>query len=190
LKLEKDNSSTDGSLKYSSSGSQSNNDNNHRTSFNVDPERASMAQKRLNIWQKASETKTKDRQKYHQVKLKPMETTNLPIGDDINEDTDFVETTLFHNINEIKEELNWYQIMTMMKELRADIFGLVEINRTLQHGIKQKWEQVTRKFFNHSRNIHSESDIPADNYKPGGTLTTITGKCLLKYLTKAQTNQD
>jgi hypothetical protein len=60
-----------------------------------------------------------------------------------------------------------------MKELRAaDIFGFAEIIQTLQHGTKQKWEQVTRKFFNHSRSIHSESDIPTDNYKPGGTLTS------------------
>jgi hypothetical protein len=63
-----------------------------------------------------------------------------------------------------------------MKELRVDIFGFVEINRTLEQGIKQKWEQTTRKLFLHSRTIHSESDITAEHYKPGGTLTTITGK--------------
>jgi hypothetical protein len=35
---------------------------------------------------------------------------------------------------------------------------------------------ITRKFFQHSKVTSSESDIPMDNYKPGGTMTNITGK--------------
>jgi hypothetical protein len=50
-----------------------------------------------------------------------------------------------------------------MKELRADIFGFVEINQTMERGIKQKWEQTTRKLFQHSRTINSESKIPAEH---------------------------
>jgi hypothetical protein len=86
------------------------------------------------------------------------------------------ETILFHNINGIKEEANWFQILMTMNELKANIFGFAEINRTLNHGIKQKWEGVTRKIFTHSRMIQSESDIFADNYKPGGMMPTVTGK--------------
>jgi hypothetical protein len=45
-----------------------------------------------------------------------------------------------------------------MKELKADIFGFAEINRTLWHGMKQKWEGVTRKFFTH-RILHRKTGI-------------------------------
>jgi hypothetical protein len=117
----------------------------------------------------------KDKREFHQIKLIPMQMSNLLIGDDIHEQTED-ETIIFHNINGIKEEANWFQLLMTMKQLKADIFGFAEINRTLRHWMKQKWEGVTRKFFTHSRMSHPESDIPAENYKPGGTMTTITGK--------------
>jgi hypothetical protein len=56
--------------------------------------------------------------------------SNLPIGDDIHEQTED-ETIIFHYINGIKEEANWFQLFMTMKELKADIFGFAEINRTL-----------------------------------------------------------
>jgi hypothetical protein len=109
------------------------------------------------------------------MKLTPMQMSNLLVGDNIHEDIE-TEMIYFHNVNEIKEEQNWYQILTKLKELNMDMFGFAEINRTMRHGTKQKWEQITRKMFTHSRTITAESEIPADNYKPGGTMTTITGK--------------
>jgi hypothetical protein len=117
----------------------------------------------------------KDNKNFHQIKLKPMHTSNLPFGDDIMEDTNY-DTILFHNINGIKEETNWYQISKTMAELQVSIFGFAEINQTLRQGAQHKWVQVTRKFFAHSKMTYSESDVPMHSYKPGGTMTTITGK--------------
>jgi hypothetical protein len=118
---------------------------------------------------------TKDQKNLYQIKMKSMHSNNLPFGDDIMEDTN-EDTILFHNINGIKEETNWHQISKTMAELNVSIFGFAEINQTLRQGAQHKWVQVTRKFFSHSKMIHSESDITMDGYKPGGTITTITGK--------------
>jgi hypothetical protein len=107
--------------------------------------------------------------------LKTHESINLPFGDDINAQTEG-KTILFHNINGIKDEANWHQIMATMKEIKADVFGLAELNRTMNGGEKQRWLNVTKKFFYYSRTACSESDINLDAYKLGGTLTTITGK--------------
>jgi exonuclease III len=147
-----------------------------RTSKDIDLNRAMARKIQKEAYSNATKMNTcKDTNKFHQIKLNPMQTTNLPIGDDINERMNS-DTILFHNINGIKEDSNWFQILMTMNELKANIFGFAEINRTLNHGTKQKWEGVTRKIFTHSHMIHSESDIPADNYKPGGTMITVTGK--------------
>jgi hypothetical protein len=169
------------SLLYSSSTSlHSHQDivNSNQPIKDVDTQKIKMMTQRwADIFKKESlrGRETKDTQKFHQIKSKPMETSNLPVGDKIHEETD-LETILFHNINWIRDETNWYQILMTMKELRADIFGFTEINRTMERGIKQKWEQTSRKLFQHSRTINSESKIPAEHYKPGGTLMMITGK--------------
>jgi hypothetical protein len=146
-----------------------------RNSTDIDSNKDTGQKIRKEAYSNLTMRKYKDKGNFHQIKLTPMQTTNLPIGDDINEQMDN-ETILFHNINGIKEDTNWFQILMTMNELKADIFGFAEINRTLNHGMKQKWEGITRKIFTHSCMIHSESDIPADNYKPGGTMTTVTGK--------------
>jgi hypothetical protein len=101
---------------------------------------------------------------------------NLHFGDNINHNTD-AECFLFHNINGIKDETNWVQINSMMKELNITGFGFSEINTTFRGLAYNKWNNITRKIFKHSRIIASESNIIPDNsYKPGGTLTAITGK--------------
>jgi hypothetical protein len=65
---------------------------------------------------------------FYQITLKPMQTNNLPFGDDIMEITD-CETILFHNINGLKEETNWHQISTTMAELQVTIYGLPRSTR-------------------------------------------------------------
>jgi hypothetical protein len=124
-----------------------------------------------------SEAHKKDRQKWFtQSKIIPSNATNLPFGDDIQENTEG-ETIIFHNINGMKDSTNWFQIMRTMKEINADVFGFAEINQQLNHGNKIKWYDTIRKHFYYSRSIHSESNIRTDTtYKPGGTITTITGK--------------
>jgi hypothetical protein len=124
-----------------------------------------------------SEAHKKDRQKWFtQSKIIPSNATNLPFDDDIQENTEG-ETIIFHNINGMKYSTNWFQIMRTMKEINADVFGFAEINQQLNHGNKIKWYDTIRKHFYYSRSIHSESNIRTDTtYKPGGTITTITGK--------------
>lgn len=99
----------------------------------------------------------------------------MAFGDDVYEKFDGVKI-LFQNINGIKDEANWFQIMTTMMELQVEIFGFAEINRTLNHGKKFKWVDINRKYFYYNRSSHSESQIHMESYKPGGTMTTITGK--------------
>jgi hypothetical protein len=55
------------------------------------------------------------------------DTDNQPFGDDIHGNNNGVKI-MFHNINGIKDEGNWHQIMTTMQELQIEIFGFVEIN--------------------------------------------------------------
>jgi hypothetical protein len=111
-----------------------------------------------------------------QIKLNHTNTANLPFGDDIQEPHDG-ETIIFHNINGMKDITNWFQILTTMKELSADIFGFAETNQQMDRGEKFKWMEMTRKHFYYSRAMYSESKIQfKQSYKPGGTFTTITGK--------------
>jgi hypothetical protein len=64
-----------------------------------------------------------------------------------------------------------------MQELDATGFGFSEINTTFRGQHYQKWNNITRKIFRHSKLIPSESDIQYNQtYKPGGTLTAIVGK--------------
>jgi hypothetical protein len=84
---------------------------------------------------------------------------------------------LFHNINGMKETKKWYQILATMRELNADIFGFAKVNRSLNRGYSNKWTTLIKKVFYYSRNINSECNIQLETpYKPGGTITTITGK--------------
>jgi hypothetical protein len=70
--------------------------------------------------------------------------------------SDDAETILFHNINGMKDDTNWYQIIATMKELNIEIFGFAEINRSLHHGYKQEWKETIRKIFYFSRTTTSE----------------------------------
>jgi hypothetical protein len=64
-----------------------------------------------------------------------------------------------------------------MKENNIDIFGFAEINKSMDNFALNWWKSTIRKQFYLSRMIHSESTTKTDSeYKPGGTLTTITGK--------------
>jgi hypothetical protein len=101
---------------------------------------------------------------------------NLPFGDNIESQTDY-EGIMFHNINGIKDEQNWFQILLTMKELNITCFGLAEINTSMKGYLFQKWNDITRKIVRVSKSETSESDIKLDtDYKPGGTITTIVDK--------------
>jgi hypothetical protein len=114
--------------------------------------------------------------KYIQTTISDLDTLNLPFGDNIlDEKQDNI--ILFHNINGMKEEKNWYQILATMRDLNVDIFGFAEVNRSLNRGYSNKWTAMIKNVFYYSRHINSESSIQLETpYKPGGTITTITGK--------------
>jgi hypothetical protein len=81
-----------------------------------------------------------------------MTSSNLPFGDDVHEQSNG-ERIIFHNINGIKDESNLHQIMMTMKELQADIFGFAKRNRSINGGGKQRWTNITKKFFYYSRTL-------------------------------------
>jgi hypothetical protein len=114
--------------------------------------------------------------KYLQTKLLTNIDSNDHHGDNIFAAQEN-ERILFHNINGIKDDANWFQIITTMSELNVSIFGFAEINKSLNKGLGFDWRSTLRKIFYYSRTSFSESSRSFDtSYKPGGTMTTITGK--------------
>jgi hypothetical protein len=101
---------------------------------------------------------------------------NIPFGHLIEAEQEY-EGFLFHNINGIKDEHNWMQINLTMLDLNVTGFGFTELNTTLKGLQFRRWNEITRRTFQTSKTITSESDILTDStYKPGGTATTIVGK--------------
>jgi hypothetical protein len=79
-------------------------------------------------------------------------TENIPFGNTINKDSDEdSELLLFHNINGLKDDKNWYQILTTMSELGVDIMGFAEINKSIQLGYRtDQWKSTIRKIYYYS----------------------------------------
>jgi hypothetical protein len=111
------------SLQYSSSDS-SNLRPSSTIQRNSDIDRQSRMReewcKIFNQSQKEQTISSASKKNYTQVKLKVLDTENLPFGDDITASSEGIKI-LFHNINGIKDEANWYQIITTMMELQVDI---------------------------------------------------------------------
>jgi hypothetical protein len=102
--------------------------------------------------------------------------SNEAFGDNITGEP-YDDMILFHNINGIKDKSHWAQVITTMKEMDVVIFGFAEINKSMSNFSKQKWMSIIQKQFYFSRMVHSESAANTEyEYKPGGTLTTVTGK--------------
>jgi hypothetical protein len=121
---------------------------------------------------------TKQRHKLRQQRLHPSQyqQENIPFGDDINKDNSY-EGIIFHNINGLKDEHNWLQIMLTMQEINASVFGLAELNTTMKGYSSHKWNEITRKVFKTSKSVSSESNLKFNTeYKPGGTMTSVVDK--------------
>jgi hypothetical protein len=60
---------------------------------------------------------------------------NKSIGENILDPpkSDNIKMLWFHNINGMKDEQNWEQIITTMKENNVDIFGFAEINKSMDN---------------------------------------------------------
>jgi hypothetical protein len=127
----------------------------------------------LNSTQCQGTTKTN----HTQTRLKINTTNNLPFGDLINGDRTDGELILFHNINGMKDSKSWYQIINTMRELDVNIFGFAELNQSINQGYSNTWLNTIWKIFYYSQSSFSESRVHLESdYKPGGTMTTITGK--------------
>jgi hypothetical protein len=96
--------------------------------------------------QNVKSSKTK---KYMQPKIFYHQLSNQAIGVNILSQTESseMETIWFHNINGKKDEKNWAQIITTMKENNIDIFGFAEINKTMESLNKNRWQSMIRKQF-------------------------------------------
>jgi hypothetical protein len=82
--------------------------NETRTRLETDSHKAfSDANKWQEIFRQTSEKQRNDQKQFYQIKLTPMHTSNLSVGDNTHEDIES-ETILFHNVNGIKEEQNWH----------------------------------------------------------------------------------
>jgi hypothetical protein len=81
---------------------------------------------------KQQQESTKEK-RYTQHRLVYHQATNKAIGENILNpaESSEIETIWFHNINGMKDENNWAQIITTMKENNVDIFGFAEINKSL-----------------------------------------------------------
>jgi hypothetical protein len=95
---------------------------------------------------------------YIQPRLLNLTSNNNSFGDEIHKPSN-LETIVFHNINGIKVETNWAQIVVTMKELKVDMFGFAEINKSMDNYSKQKWTSIIQKQYYLSKTIHSESSV-------------------------------
>jgi hypothetical protein len=166
-----DNSDDTRSLNYSTSTDSDNEDTALRPSITISKNTEVSAQRQVNTNENHPNQK-----RFTQLKLHNSTMSNLPFGDDIMEPTED-QTILFHNINGLKDGTNWFQILTTMQEMNVDIFGIAELNQQMQRRGVRKWTDPIQKVFKYSRNVHSESkNTTESDYKPGGTMTVITGK--------------
>jgi hypothetical protein len=127
-----------------------------------------------------------------QPKLSYQQASNQEIGTNILTPAASadLETIWFHNINGIKDEKNWAQIIHTMNENNIDIFGFAEINKSMDNFATNCWKSIIKKQFYLSRTIHLESATKTESeYKPGGTMTTITGKWQARVSKMAETTE-
>jgi hypothetical protein len=76
---------------------------------------------------------------YTQTRLVTDTTNNLPFGNLLSDNSTSSERIVFHNINGMKDQTNWYQIINAMRENDVNIFGFVELNQALTRGYNNAW---------------------------------------------------
>jgi hypothetical protein len=82
--------------------------------------------------------------KYIQTTVSNEEHLNLPFGDHILDEKQGC-IILFHNINGMNDEKNWYQILSTMKDMNVNIFGFTEVNQSLTRRYCSKWINMIKK---------------------------------------------
>jgi ribonuclease HI len=87
------------------------------------------------------------------------------------------EIFYFHNINGIKSDDNWAQILITLREHNVTCFGMAETNISFAHATAKDHLRKLRQTFKHSRISTSEREsTKVEKYKPGGTLTAVVDK--------------
>jgi ribonuclease HI len=113
---------------------------------------------------------------YPQIEIPDYDNGTETFGDELQSDNQS-EIFYFHNINGIKSDDNWAQILLTLSEHRVTGFGIAETNTSFAHPSSKEYLKKLRHTFKHSRCSSSErvSNHP-EKYKPGGTLTAVIGK--------------
>jgi hypothetical protein len=111
---------------------------------------------------------------------------NNTFGNDLQPAT-HGEIFYFHNINGIKSDDNWAQILITLKEYDVTCFGLAETNTSFAHTNAKEYLRKIRQTFKHSRSSTSERESTrAEKYKPGGTITTVVNKWQARVTAKGE----
>jgi hypothetical protein len=121
---------------------------------------------------KASETQKQKR--LIQIEIPNHNIGNDTFGDDIQLEQD--EIFYFHNMNGIKSDDNWAQILQTLQEHNVTCFGLAETNVSFAHATAKDYLKKLRQIFKHSRHTTSKQSFKSTQYKPGGTMTAVVGK--------------
>jgi exonuclease III len=128
----------------------------------------------------ANDDNTETLLKQQQRKLIQSEIINDNIGNHLFGDNLPHETQdeifYFHNINGIKSDDNWSQILLTLREHQVTSFGLAETNTLFAHPATKEQLKKIRQTFKHSRISTTEHTTNTHQYKPGGTLTAVVGK--------------
>jgi hypothetical protein len=117
---------------------------------------------------------TQKQKRFTQIKIPNYNIGNDTFGDDIQSEQD--EIFYFHNINGIKSDDNWAQILHTLQEHNVTCFGLAETNVSFAHATAKDYLRKLRQMFKHSRHTTSERLLKSTQYKTGGTLTAVVGK--------------
>jgi hypothetical protein len=105
----------------------------------VRPKRQGLIQSWEKIFQASrkrnTEPKPMSTKQFIQPKMAYHQESNKAVGVNILMHTESLDlkTIWFHNINGMKDEKNWAQIITTMKENKINIFGFTEINKSMDN---------------------------------------------------------
>jgi hypothetical protein len=97
---------------------------------------------------------TQKQKRFTQIEIPNYNIGNDTFGDDIQLEQD--EIFYFHNINGIKSNDNWAQILHTLQEHNVTCFGLAETNVSFAHATAKDYLEKLRQMFKHSRHTTSE----------------------------------
>jgi hypothetical protein len=128
---------------------------------------------------KTTENKQLSQSRLHQfaqIEITNYDNGNYTFGNELWS-VDDSDIFYFHNINGIESDDNWAQILLTLMEHNVTCFGIAETNTSFAHPQAKEYIKKIQQSFKHSRYSTSERvSNKVERYKPGGTMTVITGK--------------